>query len=214
MSKKVKLQTSDQEDARVYQNPILHQLSKNHISVPLTIFYGSGIFLTSYGVIEFGLSIVASLSLFIVGMLLFTLFEYLVHRYLYHLPTVYEEGHIPFALHGIHHKYPKDKKRLVMPPVLSVVIAAAILGLNYLLMGTQGFPFTAGFLFGYAAYLTVHFVVHRLKPPKNFLKELWIHHSIHHYQDDTKAYGVSSPLWDFVFGTMPEKRTKKSKAEA
>ena len=132
----------------------------------------------------------------------------MVHRFLYHLPTVYEEGKVPYALHGIHHKYPKDKKRLVMPPVLSVVLAAIILGINYFLIGENGLPFTAGFLFGYAGYLTVHYIVHRFKPPKNFFKELWVHHSIHHYQDDTKAYGVSSPLWDYVFGTMPDKKVK------
>lgn len=205
MSKKPVNYTTNEEDARVYENPVLHALSKNHISAPLIIFYGGGSALSIYAFFKFELGAVSLLLYFLTGMLLFTLIEYLVHRFLYHLPQVYEEGGVAYALHGIHHKYPKDKKRLVMPPVLSVVLASIILGINYFFMGGNGFPFTGGFLFGYAGYLTVHYVVHRFKPPKNFFKQLWIHHSIHHYKDDEVAFGVSSPLWDFVFRTMPKK---------
>lgn len=200
--------SQEEKSVRVYENPILHLLSKTHISVPLTIFYGLGIALSIYSYVVFSLSILVILSYFLVGFILFTLAEYLIHRFLYHLPSVYEEGAIAYAFHGIHHKFPKDKKRLVMPPVASVLIAALILTINYLLWGAIGIPFTAGFLFGYAAYLSVHYVVHRYKPPKNFLKTLWIHHSIHHYKEDDKAFGVSSPLWDYVFGTMPSKKSK------
>jgi len=206
MSKKPDNYTTNEEDARVYENPVLHVLSKNHISAPLLIFFGGGTTLSVYAYLKFELHIWYLLAYFLVGMLLFTLIEYLVHRFLYHLPQVYEEGGVAFALHGIHHKYPRDKKRLVMPPVLSVVLASIILGINYFLMGPYGFSFTGGFLFGYAAYLSVHYIVHRFKPPKNFLKHLWIHHSIHHYKDDEVAFGVSSPLWDVVFRTMPKKK--------
>lgn len=198
--------TSNEEGARVYENPILHYLSQTHIAVPLTIFYGVGIAICIYSFFKFNLGLSTILGLFTIGMLAFTLVEYLMHRFIYHLPSVYHEGGVAFALHGIHHKFPRDKKRLVMPPVLSVVLASLILGLNYFLMGNNGFPFTAGFLFGYAAYLSVHYIVHRFKPPKNAFKVLWIHHSIHHYQDDEVAFGVSSPLWDYVFGTMPKSK--------
>jgi sterol desaturase/sphingolipid hydroxylase (fatty acid hydroxylase superfamily) len=57
---------------------------------------------------------------------------------------------------------------------------------------------------GYAGYLFVHYIVHAYPPPKNRLKQLWINHSVHHYKDGKKAFGVSPPLWDYVFGTMPE----------
>tara|TARA_B100001109_G_C18864333_1_gene476044 strand:+ start:2396 stop:3019 length:624 start_codon:yes stop_codon:yes gene_type:complete len=198
--------TSNEEGARVYKNPILHYLSQTHIAVPLVIFYGVGISLCIYSYTKFDLSIILILGLFVLGMLTFSLVEYLMHRFIYHLPSVYQEGGIAFALHGIHHKFPRDKKRLVMPPILSVVLASIILSLNFFLMGNNGFPFTAGFLFGYAAYLSVHYIVHRYKPPNNVFRVLWIHHSIHHYQDDEVAFGVSSPLWDYVFGTMPKSK--------
>lgn len=209
MSKKPANYIEQESDARIFKNPILNFLGKTHISMPLIIFFGAGIILNYYSYSQFHLSIYSIASYFLAGLLLFTLVEYLMHRFLYHLPGVYEEGNAVYALHGIHHKFPKDKKLLVMPPVLSVLLGSIVLGINYLIMGEGGFSFTGGFLFGYAAYLSVHYIVHAFKPPKNFFKELWINHSIHHYQDDDKAFGVSSPLWDYVFGTMPDKSKLK-----
>jgi sterol desaturase/sphingolipid hydroxylase (fatty acid hydroxylase superfamily) len=209
MSKKPTNYIQQESNARVFDNPILNFLSKTHISVPLIIFFGAGIALSGYAFVYFNFSLLRIISYFFSGLLLFTLAEYLMHRFLYHLPGVYEEGKFAYAVHGIHHKFPKDKKLLVMPPILSVALASAVLAINYLIFGKNGFPFTGGCLFGYAAYLSVHYLVHAFKPPKNFFKHLWINHSIHHYQDDDKAFGVSSPLWDYVFGTMPAKKQLK-----
>jgi len=200
-----------ESNARIFDNALLNFLSKTHISVPLIIFFGSGIVLSTYSFLEFGFSVVRIGTYFTSGLLVFTLVEYLMHRFLYHLPGVYEEGKIAYALHGIHHKFPRDKKLLVMPPILSITLASIVLGINYLIFSKNGFAFTGGFLFGYAAYLSVHYIVHAFKPPKNFFKELWVNHSIHHYQNDDKAFGVSSPLWDYVFGTMPDKSGMKQK---
>lgn len=204
----IKFNSSNGQSKRVFENGILHFLSKNHIAIPLCIFFGGGFSLPSICVFYFGLSVLLSVSCFLSGLLLFTLFEYLIHRYLYHFPTVYKEGHIPYILHGIHHKYPRDKKRLVMPPLLSVLLATIILALNYWLFGFSGIAFTGGFLVGYASYLSVHYAVHAFKPPTNFLKTLWINHNIHHHLDDSKAFGVSSPFWDYVFGTVPTNNKK------
>ncbi|MAY83709.1 MAG: fatty acid hydroxylase [Flavobacteriales bacterium] len=206
MSRKPSDYTTQETDARIFKNPVLNFLGKTHISIPLIIFFGAGVALSSYAFLVYHLSLISIISYFICGLLFFTLIEYLMHRFLYHLPSVYEEGRIAYALHGLHHKYPKDKKLLVMPPVMSVLLASLVLGINYLIFGENGLAFTGGFLFGYAAYLSVHFIVHAFKPPKNLFKELWVNHSIHHYQDDEKAFGVSSPLWDYVFGTMPNKK--------
>ena len=70
------------------------------------------------------------------------------------------------------------------------------------------YGFTAGFLFGYAAYLFVHYLVHALQPPQNALKVLWVNHAIHHYKNPDVAYGVTTPFWDFVFRTLPKKKTR------
>lgn len=209
MSKKPTNYESNESNARIFNNPVLNFIGKTHISLPLIIFFGSGIFLLFYASYAFHIELWRIAIYFLSGLIFFTLFEYLMHRFLYHLPGVYEEGNIQHALHGIHHKFPRDKKLLVMPPVLSVLLGSIILGINYIIFAESGFAFTGGFLFGYATYLSVHYIVHAFKPPKSIFKELWINHSIHHYHDDEKAFGVSSPLWDYIFGTMPDKRKLK-----
>jgi sterol desaturase/sphingolipid hydroxylase (fatty acid hydroxylase superfamily) len=107
-------------------------------------------------------------------------------------------------LHGVHHEYPKDKQRLAMPPIMSITIGTVLLFVFRLFLGDLVFAFLPGFLVGYACYLCVHYILHIFKPPNNKLRVLWSIHAVHHYKDQTKAYGVTSPLWDYVFGTMPK----------
>ena len=113
---------------------------------------------------------------------------------------------LQYTIHGVHHEYPKDKDRLAMPPLLSVTIATVLLLLFRLVMGDLAFAFLPGFIVGYAAYLAIHYMVHAFAPPKNFMKSLWINHGIHHYKDGDLIYGVSSPLWDYIYGTMKERK--------
>ncbi len=65
-----------------------------------------------------------------------------------------------------------------------------------------------GFLVGYASHLAVHYLVHAYPPPKNFFKALWVNHSVHHYKDGEVVFGVSSPLWDYIYGTMKLKESE------
>jgi sterol desaturase/sphingolipid hydroxylase (fatty acid hydroxylase superfamily) len=110
-------------------------------------------------------------------------------------------------MHGLHHEFPKDKGRLAMPPLLIIPIAFMFLYIFWLMIGDLSYAFTPGFLIGYAGYLCVHYIVHAFPPPKNFFKTLWINHGIHHYKDPDVAFGVSSPLWDHVFGSLPKKKS-------
>ena len=89
-----------------------------------------------------------------------------------------------------------------MPPILSITLSTLLLLLFRLVLGDFVFSFLPGFLAGYAAYLAVHYMVHAFQPPKNFLKMLWVNHAVHHYKNGVGVYGVSSPLWDYVYGTM------------
>jgi sterol desaturase/sphingolipid hydroxylase (fatty acid hydroxylase superfamily) len=111
-----------------------------------------------------------------------------------------------YTMHGVHHDYPKDKQRLAMPPFLSVTISTILLLIFELLLDKYSFSFLAGFLVGYAFYLLVHYSVHIFRMPNNFLKALWINHSIHHYSPEDAMFGVSSPIWDYVFGTANKKK--------
>jgi len=111
-------------------------------------------------------------------------------------------------MHGVHHHHPKDKDRIAMPPLLSITLATVLLIVFRFLLGDYAFSFTAGFLVGYGSYLLVHYLVHIHRPPKNVFRQLWINHSVHHYRDGEIIFGVSSPLWDYIYGTMNRKGEK------
>lgn len=101
-----------------------------------------------------------------------------------------------------------------MPPILAAIIAGTLFLIFFLIMGEAAYAFFPGFIWGYAGYLLVHYCVHAYAPPKNFLKHLWINHAIHHYKDGNVVFGVSSPLWDYVFNTMDDKHQKKDTSKA
>lgn len=189
---------------RLFENPLLERLTRTHISIPLTIFSVYAVALLYWSIDHKYYNIAETVGIFFLGTLSFTLVEYLIHRFIFHLPPTTElKEKIAYTIHGVHHEFPKDKERLAMPPIVSIVLATALLLIFRLLMGNTAFAFTAGFVVGYAGYLSVHYIVHAFKAPKNMFKILWVHHGIHHYKSPDKAFGVSSPLWDYVFRTMP-----------
>jgi sterol desaturase/sphingolipid hydroxylase (fatty acid hydroxylase superfamily) len=193
---------------QLFQNPILEKLSRTHISVPLAIFFLYSSVLLYWSVTHTSLNAITTVGLFGLGVIAFTWVEYITHRHLFHMQTYTRlRAKLQYTLHGVHHEFPKDKDRLAMPPLLSITIATVLLLLLRLVIGDFVFAFLPGFLVGYAAYLSVHYMVHAYQPPKNFLKVLWINHSIHHYKDGEIVFGVSSPLWDYIYGTMRDKRS-------
>ena len=190
----------------LFKNPVVEKLSRSNIAVPISIFALFSAALLYFAFTQTSIRALNIVGIFIIGFLLFTLIEYFIHRYVFHMATdTKSKEKIQYAFHGIHHEYPKDKDRLAMPPLLSATIAAVLFFTFRALMGEYVFAFLPGFVLGYAAYLFVHYAVHAYQPPKNFLKVLWINHGIHHYKDHERAFGVSSPLWDFIFGTLPKK---------
>jgi len=198
---------------KLFKNPILEKLTHTHISLPLIIFSVISAALIYYGIIEKGFKTPEMILLFLGGLFFFTFVEYIMHRYLYHIPATSErKKKISYTMHGVHHDYPKDKSRLAMPPLLSLIVATVLFIIYRVFLGDFVFGFLAGFLIGYAAYLAVHYSVHAFKVPNNFLKILWHHHSIHHYREPDRAFGVSSPLWDQIFRTMPRKDLRTQKA--
>ena len=188
---------------QLFKSPVLEKLSRTHIAVPLVIFalYTAGLLYWSFE--HTSLSIWTSIGLFLSGVLIFTWIEYLVHRYVFHMKTYTAlRAKWQYTIHGVHHEFPKDKDRLAMPPLLSVTISTILLLVLKLVLGDLVFAFLPGFLTGYAAYLAIHYMVHAYPPPRNFFKVLWINHSVHHYKDGEVVFGVSSPLWDYIYGTM------------
>ena len=118
---------------------------------------------------------------------------------------------LDYAVHGIHHEFPRDTQRLIMPPAPGLLIITILMGFFWLVMGKYLLIFMPGFLLGYLSYAFIHYATHAWKPPKSrLLKALWRNHALHHYKHPDKAFGVSSPLWDYVFNTRaPEKKKVK-----
>lgn len=195
---------------QLFNNPILEKLSRTHIAVPLVIFFSYATGLLYWNVTHTNLNPITTVSLFLVGFIFFTWVEYNVHRYVFHMKTYTKlRVKMQYTMHGVHHEFPKDKDRLAMPPLVSITLGTILLLVFKVIMGDFVFAFLPGFIVGYASYLAVHYMVHAYSPPKNFLKALWVNHSIHHYKDGEVVFGVSSPLWDYIYGTMdmPKKAT-------
>jgi sterol desaturase/sphingolipid hydroxylase (fatty acid hydroxylase superfamily) len=191
---------------RLFTNPILEKLSRTHIAVPITVFFVYAVALLYWSITHTSLSWGITVTMFIVGAVSFTWVEYMVHRHIFHMATYTKwREKFQYTVHGVHHEFPKDKERLAMPPLLSITLATVLLLLFRVMLGDLVFSFLPGFLVGYAYYLSVHYVVHVYQPPKNFLKKLWVNHAVHHYKHGEYIFGVSSPLWDYVYGTMREK---------
>jgi len=190
----------------LFKNKLMERMTRTHIAIPLVVFSIISGSLLYYGFDHSFITLLSAPLLFIAGLFAFTLVEYIMHRFLFHLPPKTEKAEkFAYAIHGVHHDYPKDKDRLAMPIPVSVTLAAGFFFFFKLFMGNLVFAFLPGFLIGYASYLWVHFMVHAFQPPKNFWKILWVHHGIHHYKEPERAFGVSSPIWDLIFGTMPRK---------
>ncbi|WP_316044824.1 sterol desaturase family protein [Reichenbachiella agarivorans] len=164
------------------------------------------IYLIYQSVAVMGIAVGTTMLLFLGGLLFFTFIEYMMHRHVFHMTEdTPAKKKFVYTAHGVHHDYPRDKDRLAMPLPVSLVVSFVFFLIYRLIMGDYAYAFLPGFLMGYAAYLWVHYMVHAFQPPKNALKIWWVHHGIHHYKQPDRAFGVSSPIWDLVFRTMPEK---------
>ncbi len=137
------------------------------------------------------------------GALLWTITEYGLHRFVFHMEFSGKWGRrLHQIFHGIHHDYPNDPLRLVMPPSVSLPLGLLFFGLCWWIFGAQRvWPLMAGFGMGYLGYDMTHFAVHRFSFRNRFFRALKRNHMRHHFVDRERGFGVSSPLWDHVFGT-------------
>jgi sterol desaturase/sphingolipid hydroxylase (fatty acid hydroxylase superfamily) len=137
------------------------------------------------------------------GLLLWTLVEYAIHRGFFHLKPRRRIGRaLAYLVHGVHHAYPSDRGRLVMPPVVSVPLAVAFYGLFVGAAGEAvGQALYAGFLAGYVAYDTLHCLLHSRPARAPWLATLQRNHMSHHFERHDRRFGVSTTLWDHVFRT-------------
>jgi sterol desaturase/sphingolipid hydroxylase (fatty acid hydroxylase superfamily) len=148
---------------------------------------------------------------FVLGLIAWTLIEYLLHRYVFHLAPEpdFDSKLKQFMVHGYHHEFPNDRMRLVAPLLLSIPISLVIAAAYFALLGRYHWLiWFAGTAVGYVAYDWMHYYTHHFRPTTRLGKFLRRYHMEHHYKDSDSHFGISSPLWDWVFGTA------KSKGEA
>lgn len=192
---------------RMFQNELMEALTKAPapVSAALYTFVGLGmLYLAWRRAVTESLGLAA--GIFVFAFFFWTFFEYLFHRYVNHLDEYFPESRLArrlaHTIHGIHHEYPRDRERLMMPPVPGMIIVGLLFIGYRLILGEYVFLFMPGFMAGYMIYAYIHISVHKSKVP-SMLKTQYRHHAIHHYKHPEKAFGVSTTLWDRVFGTMP-----------
>jgi len=185
----------------------MEALTHAHPSVPLLLWGPIAGFLLYVSMYENGLGIGPMLAMGALGLVVWSLTEYLVHRFIFHFPTTRRTTrYLLFLFHGIHHHAPSDKTRLVMPPTGSILIIGAMSGVYATFIPSPWIePFLGFFIMGYIIYDYIHYVLHfhTLRGPiGGFLKR---HHMMHHHRMHHANFGVSSPLWDVIFGTYHAK---------
>lgn len=191
---------------RMFDSELLDRLSRVHPAVPPVIFLPAIAVLLALGARH--ATPLAVVGLVAGGYLFWTLTEYWLHRLVFHFEPEHPVGaRLHWIIHGVHHDHPNDPLRLVMPPSVSVPLAIVFYVLFRVVLGADIAPaFGAGFLFGYLLYDMTHYHVHHHKPRTRAGRRLRELHMRHHFQDDTRGFGVSAPWWDHVFGTAPRKR--------
>jgi sterol desaturase/sphingolipid hydroxylase (fatty acid hydroxylase superfamily) len=148
-------------------------------------------------------SVLQSLFIIVAGALWWTLFEYLAHRYFFHLDRWWPRAQpLTFLFHGCHHVDPQDATRNVMPLLTTVPLFAGNLAILMLLFGQNLALGLAGSIgLAYVVYDVTHYACHQCQPRGRIGRYIRAHHLIHHFRNDSANFGVSSPLWDWIFGT-------------
>jgi 4-hydroxysphinganine ceramide fatty acyl 2-hydroxylase len=190
------------ETVRMFESDFMELFSRVHPVTPLLLYMPVVGYMLYISLWQRKLSILTVAGLFSLGVLLWTLLEYLIHRYIFHYEPKSRFGkRLHYIIHGVHHDYPNDARRLVMPPSISIPLAVLFYLLFLLVFGRLASGVFAGLVFGYVCYDMLHYATHHF--PMKRGPWLWLkqYHLRHHYKDDDAGFGISSPLWDYIFGT-------------
>jgi sterol desaturase/sphingolipid hydroxylase (fatty acid hydroxylase superfamily) len=185
----------------MFKWPLLDKFSRVHHLVPPVIFIP--VIIVFFAISVSRMSWWTIVLCLVGGYVTWTLFEYWLHRLVFHFEP--EDGlgaRLHWIIHGVHHDHPNDPKRLVMPPAVSLPLGALMFGIFLLILGTPAaFMFTASFLAAYLIYDELHYYLHHGRPTTWVGRKFRELHMRHHFQDDHVGYGISAPWWDTVFRT-------------
>jgi len=201
---------SKEESKRLFKNPILEWFTHVHPSTPF-IIYIPVILVSIYASFAwYNVPILRFILLYGSAMLFWTFCEYIIHRFVFHPP--FADSYLKwfyFYSHGIHHDYPNDTTRLVMPPLVSAPLAAGFYFLFRSVFGDTHMPFFAGFVNAYLIYDYLHYATHFHTFKVSWFKKLRKHHTVHHFTSPGLNYGVSNSFWDYIFLTKHKEKQKE-----
>ena len=155
-----------------------------------------------------------TVGLAVAGFVWWTFLEYWLHRTLFHwTPKAAWGERFHFILHGVHHELPHDRYRLVFPAALSLGLFAVFFAIHWVALGTSAFAFHAGMTVGYMTYDLTHYYVHHGRAQSGRMRRLRQHHILHHFKaGHVGKFGVSTTLWDRVFGTLEMRPAVEAKS--
>jgi sterol desaturase/sphingolipid hydroxylase (fatty acid hydroxylase superfamily) len=196
----------------MFDNRALELASRVHPAVPPLLYLPVVAICLVLAVGPEGLAVPSVAGVLALGLVAWTLAEYLLHRFVFHFePDTRWGRRLHFIIHGVHHDYPHDPMRLVMPPSVSVPLAVLVfLGFRLLLGPAWSLPFFAGFLIGYLIYDMTHYHIHHHRSENKLSLALRRYHYRHHFQQADRGFGVTSSVWDRVFRTLPVLRRRIS----
>jgi sterol desaturase/sphingolipid hydroxylase (fatty acid hydroxylase superfamily) len=187
---------------QMFNHPFLEWFTGTRPRTLVLIYLPVSAYFVWAGVVA-GWSPLVSSLLFGGGVVLWTAIEYLLHRFVFHLTPRGRLGVLfAYLIHGVHHAFPEDRRRWLMPPIVTVPVAAFLFFVLRSLVGTASPPVFAGAIFGYLVYDLLHYACHAGSLRGRVARYLRQHHLTHHFRTPEIQFGVSSPLWDRVFGTL------------
>jgi len=197
-----------QKNIRMFKADWMEWFTHIHPVTPLLTWGPVAAFLFYRAFAVHGLAASEVVGIFFSGLLVWSLAEYSLHRFVFHYEFASHIGkRLHFIIHGVHHDDPEDPTRLVMAPPVALVLALIFYPTFWVLMGVEyADPFFASFVIGYLVYDYTHYAVHHIRPRTVIGRYLKQHHMLHHFAMPDARYGVSSPLWDLVFSSMERKK--------
>lgn len=204
---------NSKEPVRLFKSDFLEFFSHIHPAVVLVVYlpvFGYFVALSIYNSLQGFYPAYFIPAGIIIGAVVWTLTEYLLHRFVFHFtPRGPFQERVSFLFHGVHHAQPMSKTRLVMPPAVSLPLAALFYLLFYgVVAGLLSAPYWvaplfSGFVAGYILYDMLHYSMHHFQIRRGYIVHIRKNHMLHHGQTPDMRFGVSNTFWDKVFRTNP-----------
>ncbi|CAG9864072.1 unnamed protein product [Phyllotreta striolata] len=199
-------------DLRLFGNPVLEYLTITPwylvpaIWVPVCLYFAVVGTQKYEHITKDPSPLTSALLIFTSGVVLWTLIEYTLHRFVFHIEPSGRSKlmiYFHFTIHGLHHKVPFDSKRLVFPPFPAAIITYILYkSVALVLPDSMILLVLAGGIAGYVTYDMIHFYLHHGAPTENsYFYHLKRYHNQHHFAHHDNGFGISSTMWDKVFGT-------------